>query len=97
MFTIEDAGPGTYRLGGRLDAAQVETAEATLGSASGAVVLDLQELDYIASAGISVVLALFKRLHANGGSLQLINPTPHVHNVFRYAGLDQVLDIQAGG
>ena len=96
MFTIEDQGAGVFRLGGRLDAAQVESAEATLEGAGGAVTLDLEGLDYIASAGISVVLALYKRLHASGGSLRLTNPTPHVHNVFKYAGLDQVLNIQAG-
>lgn len=94
MFTIEDQGAGNFKLGGRLDAAQVETAEATLGDASGAVTLDLTELEYIASAGISVVLTLFKRLKSNGGSLRLINLTPHVLNVFRYAGLDQVLNIE---
>jgi anti-anti-sigma factor len=96
MFTIEDQGAGVFRLGGRFDAAQVESAESALEGASGAITLDLAELDYIASAGISVVLALFKRLHASGGSLKLVNPTPHVHNVFRYAGLDQVLNVQAG-
>ena len=95
MFTIEDQGGGSFRLGGRLDAAQVETAEATLGGASGAVTLDLTHLDYIASAGISVVLTLFKRLNSDGGSLRLVNLTPHVLNVFRYAGLDQVLDIES--
>ena len=95
MFTIEDQGSGVFRLGGRLDAAQVDTAEATLAGASGAITLDLAELDYIASAGISVVLGLFKRLHANGDKLKLANPTPHVFNVFKYAGLDQVLDIDS--
>jgi len=95
MFIIEDQGAGNFKLGGRLDAAQVETAEATLGNAAGAVTLDLAELDYIASAGISVVLTLFKRLNSNGGSLRLINLTPHVLNVFRYAGLDQILNIES--
>ena len=94
MFMIEDQGAGNFKLGGRLDAAQVETAEATLGNAAGAVTLDLAELDYIASAGISVVLTLFKRLNSDGGSLRLIKLTPHVLNVFRYAGLDQVLNIE---
>jgi anti-anti-sigma factor len=97
MFTIEDQGSGTYRLAGRLDASQVDRAEATLGSAAGEVTLDLAELDYIASAGISVVLALYKRLHASGGKLRLVKLTPHVMNVFRYAGLDQVLNIEAAG
>lgn len=95
MFTIEDQGGGTFKLTGRLDAAQTENAEALLGSATGAVTLDLADLEYIASAGISVVLALFKRLHAQGQSLKLIRLTPHVLNVFRYAGLDQILDIEA--
>lgn len=95
MFTIEDQGSGVFKLGGRFDAAHVDTAESTLASATGGVTLDLAELDYIASAGISVVLALFKRLHASGEPLKLANPTPHVFNVFRYAGLDQILDIDA--
>lgn len=95
MFTIEDHGGGVFRLGGRLDASQVESAEATLEGAAGAVTLDLAGLEYIASAGISVVLALYKRLHASGGSLKMTHPTPHVYNVFKYAGLDQVLNIQA--
>ena len=95
MFMIEDQGAGNFKLDGRLDAAQVETAEATLRDASGAVTLDLTELEYIASAGISVVLTLFKRLNSDGGSLRLINLTPHVLNVFRYAGLDQVLTIES--
>jgi anti-anti-sigma regulatory factor len=38
---------------------------------------------------------LFKRLNSDGGSLRLINLTPHVLNVFRYAGLDQVLTIES--
>ena len=94
MFSIEEQGDGVYRLSGRLDAAQTETAEATLASARGQVTLDLAELDYIASAGISVVLTLFKRLHADGGQLRLVRPTPHVRNVFHYAGLDQILNIE---
>lgn len=94
MFSIEDQGNGVFELAGRLDAAQVDAAEAALDGASGEVTLDLASLDYIASAGISVVLALFKRLHSEGGRLRLIRPTPHVRNVFRYAGLDQILTIE---
>jgi anti-anti-sigma factor len=94
MFSIENVGAGVYRLAGRFDAAQVDAAEASLGEASGEVTLDLAELEYIASAGISVVLALFKRLHADGGSLRMVRPTPHVRNVFHYAGLDQILTIE---
>lgn len=94
MFSIEEQGAGVFRLAGRLDAAQVETAEASLAGADGEVTLDLAGLDYIASAGISVVLSLFKRLHAGGGQLRLIRPTPHVRNVFHYAGLDQILTIE---
>ena len=94
MFEIEDRGSGVYRLAGRFDAARVEQAQSVLDDARGEITLDLAELDYIASAGISVVLALFKRLHADGGALRLVRPTPHVRNVFRYAGLDQILNLE---
>lgn len=94
MFEIQEQDGGVFRLAGRFDAARVDEARAVLEAAHGEVTLDLAELDYIASAGISVVLALFKRLHTEGGALRLVRPTPHVRNVFHYAGLDQILNLE---
>lgn len=97
MFSIRQESPGRYVLTGRFDAARVEEAESALSQARGPIVLDLRALDYVASAGISVLLRVFKKLHAEGHSMCLERPTPHVLNVLRFSGLDQVFEIQTGG
>lgn len=93
MLTIEEREPGVVSLAGRLDSAQVGKAEEFLGSMEGPVVLDLSELEYIASSGIGVILKTFTRLHRAGQSMRLRNLQPHVRNIFHYAGLDQLLPL----
>jgi anti-anti-sigma factor len=51
-------------------------------------------LEYISSAGISVIMQVWKRLDAQGSKLSLVGMIPRVRNVFAYAGLDRVLDIR---
>ena len=94
MFSIEIQDGGVVAMYGRLDASQVEEAERTLSSLESSVVLDLTELQYISSAGIGIILKTYKRLHGTGHTLQLANPSPHVRNIFHYAGLDQILGIE---
>jgi anti-anti-sigma regulatory factor len=36
----------------------------------------------------------WKRLNGQGSSLRLVGLTPRVRNVFGFAGLDKVLDLQ---
>jgi anti-sigma B factor antagonist len=85
---------GVVRVQGRLDAAESDAALATLEKLPGPMTLDCTQLEYISSAGISVVMQTWKRLNAQGSSLRMTGMTPRVRNVFAYAGLDKVLDIQ---
>jgi len=85
---------GVVRVQGRLDAAESDAALATLEKLSGPMTLDCTQLEYISSAGISVIMQTWKRLHAQGSTLRMTGMTPRVRNVFAYAGLDKVLDIQ---
>ncbi len=78
-------------LKGRFDAAQVERAEAAIGQLSGAVVVDLSELDYLSSAGIAVLVRAYKRLHGQGQSLRVCNANPRIKEVLRFSGVDQFL------
>jgi anti-anti-sigma regulatory factor len=39
-------------------------------------------------------MQIWKRLNGQGSSLRMTGVTPRVRNVFAYAGLDKVLDIQ---
>lgn len=94
MFEIRVLEPGTVRLAGRLDAAEAERVGSELLAIRSSVRLDCSELDYISSAGIGVLIELFKRLQASGQTMTLVNLLPRVRNIFRYAGLDRLLTIE---
>lgn len=54
--------------------------------------LDFSKLEYISSAGLRVVLALHKRLSANGG-LTVANVNETVSDVFNATGFTNILNI----
>jgi anti-sigma B factor antagonist len=89
---VEDGG--VVRVRGRLDAAESDRALETLEKLPGPLTLECAQLDYISSAGISVIMQTWKRLNGQGSSLRMVGVTPRVRNVFAYAGLDKILDIQ---
>ncbi len=94
MFEIHVGPESTIKLVGRLDAAQADRALAIFKTLTHSVTADCAALDYISSAGISVILETHKRLHAAGHTLRLVQMNARVRTVFAYTGLDKVLDIQ---
>lgn len=93
MLEIERRADGTMALVGRLDAAQAPKAQAALDVLAGAARIDCARLDYVSSAGLGVLLKTQKRLGAAGG-LTLVNVNPHILDVFRYSGFDQIFRIE---
>lgn len=94
MFKIRVGEDGIVYLTGRLDASQVEAAEAVLGQVTQSTVADLSGLDYVSSAGIGVLLSAYKRLSDSGATLKLVNLSPRVKTVFHYAGLDTLFPLE---
>ena len=94
MFEIELSDPGRVVVKGRLDAAKADSAEEFLGGIDGVFVIDLQELEYISSAGLGVLLKTHKRLMVSGDGLKLVNVTHHINDVFRYSGFDKLFEIE---
>ena len=94
MFDIHLGEEGRIRLSGRLDAAEADRALTVLARIDAPMTLDCSELEYISSAGIAVIMETYKRLRKGGHPLTLVQMTPKVRNVFRYAGLDRVLQIE---
>jgi anti-sigma B factor antagonist len=94
MLEIRLVEEGTVFLKGRLDASQAEEAMDLFRKLEGPITADFAGLDYISSAGISVIIETHKRLSGGGHVLRLINMQPRVRNVFMYSGLDRVLTIE---
>lgn len=85
---------GEIKLNGVFDASQVETAEKVFESVDRTTVVDFSGLEYISSAGLSVLLMTQKRLAPKGAELKLKNLSNHISDVFRYAGFDLIFEIE---
>jgi anti-anti-sigma factor len=93
-FSIrQGAHAGEILMSGRLDASQCDAALAFLNAVKQPEVIDLAGLDYIASAGLRVILMTVKRCKAQGSGVRLINVCAPIYDIFHYAGFDQILDI----
>ena len=57
------------------------------------VVLDLAQVTFMDSTGLSVIVTEHKRLHHSAGSLTIFAPPSSVRRLFEITGLDSVLDI----
>jgi anti-anti-sigma factor len=93
MFEIRQGDAGVVTMAGRLDATQCDAALKFLNEIAQLRVIDLARLEYIASAGLRVILLSQKRCKAAGGGVRLINVAPAIHDIFHFAGFDQILDI----
>jgi anti-anti-sigma factor len=93
MFEIHMGPAGEVVMAGRLDATQCDAALKFLNTVPNLRVIDLERLEYIASAGLRVFLLTQKRVKGVGMALKLINACPQIHDIFHYAGFDQIIDI----
>jgi anti-sigma B factor antagonist len=96
LFEIRLGPAGEVIMSGRLDATQCDAALQFLNAVAEPRVIDLAELEYIASAGLRVILLTQKRCKAAGAGVKLINVAGPVYDIFHYAGFDQILDITRG-
>lgn len=94
MFDIRVSDDGDIFLSGQFDATQVERARIHLAGVSSSCRVHFEELDYIASAGLGVLLSVQKRLSCSGEGLVLVGLNNHIREVFKIAGFDQVFEIE---
>ena len=93
MFEIKMNEENEILLSGRFDASQVENANVVFEKINKSTVVNFKDLDYISSAGLSVLLVAQKRLTENNQKLKLVNMNNHIRDVFKYAGFDMIFEI----
>src|SRR5258708_31786366 len=101
IITEERAGSQkqvlVLRLSGYLDGHTFVDLERKLDAifkpGSARVVIELSGLTYIASAGLGVFINGQHQAANSGGSLQLVNPTPSVREIFSILGLESLFVI----
>lgn len=58
------------------------------------LILDFDKLEYIASAGLRIIILAYKKLKSMNGEFSIINVSSEVMDVFKLTGFDQNFDIQ---
>lgn len=94
MFDIRRNDDGTIALRGRLDASQAEVAREFLAPVTESVLLDFEELAYISSAGLGVLIAVQRRLSEKGGSVRIRHLNRHIAELFEIAGFRAIFEIE---
>lgn len=57
------------------------------------LVIDLTDMTFVDSSGLSVLVGAYRRLRQRGGDLSLRHPSASTRKVFGITGLDKVLPI----
>lgn len=100
MLTISNTINGDVnevKLVGRLDvkaAREIDSAFAEATAAAPNVVLDMSELDYIASAGLRALKRLRADVRGNGGTLTVRGVQEDVMEIFEMTGFTAMLDFE---
>ncbi len=86
-------------LAGRLDAGWCDSVQreldAVVRDGEHHIHLDMAKVDYISSAGLAVILGLYKQLHAIKGEFGICAASPFVQSVLKLAGLSSLISVAA--
>lgn len=86
----------TMLLSGRLDtdtASQLDDEIAALPDAATNLVIDMDDLEYVASSGLRVLLMASKIMRSRGGDCTMVNVPELIMEVFEMTGLTDVFTI----
>jgi anti-anti-sigma factor len=84
---------------GRVDGSNAqefqEALETLLSDGSAALVLDLESLAYISSAGLRVILLISRQMQGRSGKFGVCGLTGAINEVFALSGFDKIIPIHA--
>lgn len=98
IMSVENIGDEITNVvfSGRLDsigAASVSQRFNAQVSDKRAVIVDLSDVDYLASLAIRFLVAGAKAVKGNGGKLIILSPDEYVYSVLKTAGIDLIMPI----
>ncbi len=87
------------KITGRVDSATAPDLNQALQGLIGAnrrrIVLDLQDTEYMSSAGLRVLVVMLKAARQGGGELKLAQPAQRIREVLDLAGLTPIFHIHS--
>lgn len=83
------------KLDGKLDTNTSPELDSKIGELEGVeeVIIDMNNLDYISSAGLRVLLSMQKVMNKQG-KMKIINVCENVMDIFEVTGFSDILDIE---
>jgi len=91
-----DGGVQLVSFNGALDIAgtgEIDLAFSAIAGSSLNIVVDLENVSYLASIGIRSIVANAKTVQRRGGKMVLLNPQPNVGEVLQVTGIDKVIPV----
>lgn len=93
MDVKTENGTATLFLRGKVDSSNAAAVEEEMTAARGSaakVIVDCENLDYISSAGLRIILRLKKSV----GDVSIVNVASEVYEVFEMTGFTEMMDVQ---
>ena len=97
-FTVDQFGDvRTVRIAGNLDTQTAPVAQEQLmqliDDGAPKILVDFEDLNYISSSGLRMLLVAFKRLEGTSGQLRICNPNTMVREVFETSGFLEIFSV----
>ncbi|MYD42473.1 MAG: STAS domain-containing protein [Gammaproteobacteria bacterium] len=97
VASAEEGSALVIDVSGRVDGTNASAFDTSLqeliGESSQAIVLDLDGLTYMSSAGLRTILMTAKRLQARKAELALCSLRSTINEIFQIAGFDRILAV----
>lgn len=97
-FTVDELGDvRAVRIAGNLDSQTATVAQEQLmqliDDGATKILVDFEDLNYISSSGLRMLLVAFKRLEGTSGQLRICNPNTMVREVFETSGFLEIFSV----